>query len=357
VAETAVAEANGAGLDASITILHHGDKYVVRFLKCSNAPSAVVCFEFWKAQPSLEGEPAAEGFFRNRGINFIGILAADNDWFQHPEINAALAAIRAATEGYDLIGYGGSMGAYAGINFADRLGLRRVIAICPQYSIDEKRVPTELRWRAEAARIMANGGFSQDRIDEVSPPARGWIIYDPGGVDRHHADAIQSRHHLMRVPVCFARHHEMRMLQQCNLLTPMLAEMLADRFDAADFRRRLRIARRQSAVFWVNLSAALLERKHFATALAAIRQARALPHPEPGEIDLQEARVSAALGNHAGALALAAPWTNDPAWSWAAVPLVDHVHAAMAVAPRPLVESARRGWTLREWWRRKQRNS
>ena len=355
MADIMVAEARGAGLDASLTILHRGEKYAVRFLKCSNAPSAVVCFEYWKPEPSLDGELAAEGFFRHRGINFIGILAADNDWFQHLEINAALAAIKAAADGYDLIGYGASMGAYAGINFADRLGLRRVIAICPQYSIDETRVPTEPRWRAEAAQIMAQGGFSQDRIDEVSPPAEGWIIYDPGGGDRHHADSILSRHHLVQVPVRFARHHEMRMLQQCNLMTPMLCDMLAGRFDAADFQRRLRIARRQSAVFWLNLSAALLARKHFATALATIRQARALPHPEPAEIDLQEARVNAAIGNHAEALALAAPWAHHPAWGWAAMPLVDELHAALAAAPLPAADSGRRRWNLAAWWRRARR--
>jgi len=329
-----IAETEVMDPDAGVAILHRGEKYVVRFLKCNSTPTAVVCFATWKPRPSLLGELASERFFWRRGLNTISILAADNDWFQHAEIETALAAIRAATAGYDLIGYGGSMGAYASINFADRLGLRRVIAICPQYSIDERRAPYESRWRAEAALIMASGGFSRDRIDQVSPPVQGWIVYDPTSGDRHHATNIQRRHQLVQVPVWLARHNEMRMLQQCKLLEPMLIEMLGNRFDAADFQRRLRTARRGSAVFWVNLSAVLLDRKHLAGALYAVRQARSLPHPEPAEIDIQEARVGAALGHHEAALALATPWTNDSTWSWAAGPLVSQLQAAEPPASR-----------------------
>lgn len=324
------ADPKGLGAEASLAILHRGDRYVVRFLKCNDAPTAIVCFEVWKAQPSLEGEVFAEGFLRNRGYNIIGILAAENDWFQRAEIEAALAAIRAATAGYDLIGYGGSMGAYACINFADWLGLRRVIAICPQYSIDQRRAPYEIRWRAEAARILANGGFSHDRVDQVRPPVNGWIIFDPTGEDRRHEADISRWHNLERVPLRFARHQEMRMLSQCGLLVPMLLGMLEGHFDAAGFQRRLRQARRRSAVFWISLSAELLERKHLAASLRAIRQARALPHPEPGAIDIQEAKVAAALGHTAEALALAARWTADPAWSWAAIPLVSQLQAVHA---------------------------
>jgi hypothetical protein len=191
---------------------------------------------------------------------------------------------------------------------------------------------------------MAGGGFSHDRIDQVSPPVQGWIVYDPATADRHHVTDIQRRHPLVQVPVFFARHNEMRMLKQCGLLEPMLTEMLAGRFDAAGFQRRLRTARRRSAVFWINLSAALLERKHLAGALYAVRQARALPHPEPAEIDIQEARIAAALGHHAEALALASPWTNDPAWSWAAVPLVSQLQAAEAAAPRRAHASGATRW-------------
>ena len=153
-----------------VVILHRGERYAVRYLKCNDRPFAVICFEYWLPQPSLDAEFAAERFFAHRGMNAVGLLAAENDWFQHDEIEPALATIRAALPDHELVGYGGSMGGYASINFADTLRLSRVIAVCPQYSIDPARAPYETRWPAEAARIAASGGFRHDRIDQVTPP-------------------------------------------------------------------------------------------------------------------------------------------------------------------------------------------
>ncbi len=325
-------------------ILHRGDRYAVRFLKCNDTPFAVVCFEYWLPKPSLDAEFAAERFFAHRGMNAVGVLAAENDWFQHDEIDAALARTRGAGPGHELVGYGGSMGGYASINFADTLRLRRVIAVCPQHSIDPARAPYETRWPAEAARIAACGGFRHDRIDQVTPPVEGWIIYDPAGVDRLHAAAIGKRHHLEEVPVRLARHQEMRVLQQADLFTPMLLDMIEGVFDGAAFARSLRTGRRRSAAFWLALSAALLAHRRPQAALRAIGQARALPHPEPAELDIQQAEALAACGDIAKAITLAAPWADDPAWRWAAAPLLAR-YSARGAAP------AEDGLRIKPWRR------
>ena len=309
--------------EPGVVILHKGERYAVRLRLSNDAPLAVVCFEYWLPQPSLDAEFAAERFFIHRGINAVGVLAAENDWFQHEEITAALLAIRTALPRHVLIGYGGSMGGYASINFADILGLHRVIAVCPQFSIDPARAPYETRWPAEAARIAATGGFLHDRIDRVTPPVEGWIVFDPAGVDSLHAAAIGQRHNLRHVPVRLARHQEMRLLQQADLFTPMLLDMISGTFDAVAFSRSLRTGRRRSAAFWLALSAALLAHRRPGAALRAIRHARALPHPEPAEIDIQEAEALLACGDHEQAAPLLALWRDDPAWGWAAARLLE----------------------------------
>ncbi len=329
-----------------VHILHRGDRYAVRFLRCTEERFAVVCFEYWQPQPNLDRPFSAEGFFSHRKTNAVGILAAENDWFQNAEIESVLHAINTALAGYTLIGYGSSMGGYGVINFADRLGLQRVITVCPQYSIDPARAPYETRWPTEAARIAQDGGFRQDRIDQVRPPVTGWLIHDPASVDAEHAARIQRHHRLTNVPVRFAQHHEMRMLQQAEMFTPLLLDMIDGRFNPVDFARRLRIARRRSAVFWIGLSAALLRHRRPDAARHAINQARALPHPEPPEIDLQDARVQAALSHHAAALRLVTPWIDDPAWGWAARALAADLHAALT-APVPPPPTAQPRW--RQW--------
>jgi hypothetical protein len=308
---TDVADAERGGKRApEVHVLHRGAKYCVRFVHCNDDPWAVVCFEYWKPEPTLDGEFSGEGFFRHRGLNAFGIMAASNDWFQDDEILQALAAIRAASPGWRLIGYGGSMGGFAAINFAHDLGLASLVAVIPQYSIDAARAPYETRWRGEAAQLS----FAHDKIDRIPPVVGGWAIFDPWCVDGRHMADIQRHHRLRELRIPFGGHAQMLMLQQADVYTDMFTDMLEERFDSTAFRRRWRVARRRSAAFWLGMAQALLGRANPHGALRALAQARALPHPEPGWIDLTEADARIALGEIAAARRLADAWANDPAF-------------------------------------------
>ncbi len=321
---------DGGGQAApALRILHRGRRYIARYLRCDDTPWVAVTFEYWKPAPTLEGEFSGEGFFRHRRMNAIGIMAAENDWFQDDEILEVLAAIRAATPGYRRIGYGGSMGGFAAINFAHALELASLVAVIPQFSIDAAKAPYETRWRDEAARIS----FRHDRIADMPPVTRGWMVFDPWCVDGLHARDIQRRHRLGEVAVPFGGHAEMLMLQQADVYTDMFTDMLAERFDPAAFRRRWRAARRRSAAFWLGLAQALLQRGKRDAALRCLDAARGLPHPEPAWIDLTEADVHLAAGDFARAAALARGWAEDPAFGGPARERLARVPAANGVAP------------------------
>jgi hypothetical protein len=295
---------------SALRIIHRGPRYIARFLHCTDDPWAVISFEYWRPAPTLEGEFSGEGFFRHRNLNAIGIMAADNDWFQDDEILDVLAAIRAATPGYRLIGYGGSMGGFAVINFAQDLGLASLVAVIPQFSIDAAKAPYEAGWRQEAARIT----FNHDKIDRIPRFTGGWMIFDPWCTDGRHARDINRHHAIGELAIPFGGHAEMQMLQQANVYTDMFTDMLEERFDPAAFRRRWRTARRTSAAFWLGLAKALLARGNAAGALRCVAQARALPHPDPAWFDLIEADIHIASGDHAAARALATAWADDPAF-------------------------------------------
>ncbi len=302
-------------------ILHRGAHYIARYLDCDDSPDIIVSFEYWKPEPTLDGEFSGEGFFRNRRMNAIGVMAATNDWFQHDEILVVIAAIKAATPGRRLIGYGGSMGGFAAINFADWLGLDHLVAVIPQFSIDRRRAPYEIRWRDEAAVI----DFRHDRVDQVLCLRQGWIVYDPWCVDGQHVRDIQRTHALAELKVYFGGHAQFLMLQQANLFTQMLLDMLDGSFDRVAFVRAWRVARRDSAAFWLNLGGILLwrgqigrgqigrgqiGRGQIAAARRCLAQARMRPHPEPqGFVDLAGAIDAAAaqFGARAAAAETAFP--------------------------------------------------
>lgn len=320
----------------TLTILHRGPRYIARYLRCTDDPWVCVSFEYWKPAPTLDGEFSGEGFFRHRGLNAIGIMAATNDWYQDDEILAVLAAIRAATPGFRRIGYGGSMGGFATINFAAELELASLIAVIPQFSIDAAKAPYEPRWRDEAARIAASpNGFAHDAIAAAPPMTAGWMVFDPWCVDGLHARDINRRHAIGELRIPFGGHAQMLMLQQANVYTDMFTDMLAERFDPAAFRRTWRAARRTSAAFWLGLAKTLLARGECGAALRCIAEARRLPHPEPAWIDLTEADIHLAAGAHAAARALALPWREDPAFGTPARERLDAIPAP-ATNPAPL---------------------
>jgi hypothetical protein len=343
---TDVAEADGAGKRApTVHVIHRGPRYCVRFVHCNDDPWAVVCFEYWKPQPTLEGEFSGEGFFVHRGMNAFGVMAAENDWFQDDEILEALAAIRAASSGWRLIGYGGSMGGFAAINFAHDLGLASLVAVIPQFSIAAAKAPYEPRWRAEAARL----NFKHDQIDRIAPFTGGWAIFDPWCVDGRHVADIQRFHRLGELRVPFGGHAQMLMLQQANVYTDMFTDMLAEQFDPVAFRRRWRTARRQSSAFWLGIAEALLQRGNSDGALRAVSRARALHHPDPAWFDMVEADARLARGEYAAARKLAEAWAADPAFGGPARERLAKLPAEIAEPLKPASLWRRAGRRLRRW--------
>jgi hypothetical protein len=328
----------------TLRILHRGPRYIARYLQCNADPWVVICFEYWKPDPTLDGEFSGEGFFRHRGLNAIGIMAAENDWFQDDEILDVVAAIRAATPGFRRIGYGGSMGGFAAINFAHDLDLASLVAVIPQFSIDAAKAPYETRWRGEAARLA----FRHDKIGLIPPVTQGWMVFDPWCLDGLHARDIQRRHVLGEVAVPFGGHAQMLMLQQADVYTDMFTDMLEERFDPTAFRRRWRVARRMSAAFWLGLAQALLARqtggeRNREVALRALAEARRLPHPEPAWIDLTEADLHIAAGRHDAARVLAERWESDPAFGG---PARERLARVLSAAAGP-VQTSRPAW--RRW--------
>lgn len=282
--------------------IHHGRHYRAVHSQVSDDPLVVVNFEFWWPAPSLAPAPTAEEFFTARGINFVGVRGAANDWFQDDEILDVIEAVRVATPGGRRVGYGGSMGGFAVINFAEDLELHSLVAVCPQFSIDPAKVPFEPRWRDEAAAIT----FRHDKIGRISPIRRGYGIYDPATIDARHAALIRARHDIAPIELRFAGHDVLRMLTEAGVAAELLIGLVTDRFDRAAFVRNLRSGRGQSGVAWLGAAEARARRGHARAALRAIEAAKARPLPDPRRADLAHAMILRQHGRVAEALALLA---------------------------------------------------
>ena len=321
-------------------IIHDGAHYRVLYRRVSDDPFTVVYFESLQDPPRLDTPPSAQDFFLRRGVNFIGVKPAQNDWYQHDEINAALAAIRAATPGARLAGYGGSMGAYAAVNFANDLGLVSLLAICPQYSLQPAKVPFERRWLAEAAAI----DFRNDRINAPPRLRRGFIMFDPQTEDRLHAERILAHHDLTPLPIWFTGHEQLRFLTQAGISGDVILGLLRGEMDRAEVVRRVRAARRKSNIVWHGVAKLRLRRGEIAAAARAMDRAEEAPLPDPFDAAVTRGKILRRVGRKQEAEALVAAFLDNPATAPQARWRLDHW------------AEADRDWAARHppasWWRR-----
>ena len=289
-------------------VLYAGRDYLVRYNRANDERLVVVVFEPWSHAPTLDGAFFGEAFFASRCINAIGVKTASNDWFQSEEMPDVIAAILNATPGVKRVGYGGSMGAFACINFADDLDLRTVIALGPQYSVDPEKVPFDTRWRDEAAKIT----FRHDKIDRIRPIANGYLLFDPTTVDARHAGIILKRHGLTPLKLYFSGHQPLTLLLQTHLLDSTLLGMIHRRFDRRSFTLALRRRRRQSAWLWHNVSTTLKVRGGLVAALAAARTAKQCNADDPFPIDANLAELLVLSGHFEEGSALLAAYVDHP---------------------------------------------
>ena len=190
-----------------------------------------------------------EAFLDAQGIDAIHIAGVANDWYQYADMPRALAAVRAAASGRRLFTYGSSMGGYAALRFAGTLGAVGAIAISPQYSLDRRVVPSERRWRPDAARLRFLPWPDRD-------PPGAVIFYDPCGPDGAHAALWAADRAATLVPLPHAGHPAGMFLLQAGLLGPAVLDILAGRFDCPALLRAARARRRQSGHYLAMLAAA-----------------------------------------------------------------------------------------------------
>ena len=288
-------------------ILHECSNYLVRYNRPSKDDVAVVAFSPWSHSPSLEGDFFGEPFFRNRGINAIGIKAARNDWYQGAAMDEVIQTIRLATRGMRLVGYGGSMGGYAVINFSEDLHLDAVLSIGPQFSINPAKVPFETRWLGEAREVV----FRNDKIDRIARIHRGWVVYDPTTTDARHFQLIQPHHNLIPIHVYFADHHPYIVLRQTGLIEPLLLDLVHDRVDQKRFVGLLRQKRRSSEWVWLHLSKLLQARGNLGGALRAIEFGKGLQGTYRFQLDVQHAELLIRSGDRDAAMAMIVPYIDD----------------------------------------------
>jgi tetratricopeptide (TPR) repeat protein len=250
------------------------DNLKVTYVPTGAVDRLVVTFASWVDAPEKERSGFAQEFLIRRGISAVHVTCAGNDWYQYPEMDAAMAAAARARLSFErCYTYGLSMGGYAAIRFSGLVQAETAIAVSPQFAIDPRQPPFDTRWAKDAARVRFIHGDPWAGVR-----ARVVAIYDNRGIDLRHIMLYRRFVRLFEIGLPYSGHNPARFLVDLGLFQNLIAGLLGDRFDAAQFRQTFREKRKGSADYFFNLSRAA---RHLPRSLALIDHALQLRPRHP----------------------------------------------------------------------------
>lgn len=258
-----------AQADEEMNIFEGQDIRVVARLFDNKTDVLVITFTGRAANPPVE-KGFGESYLLKRGISAVHFISKDNHWWQTEEPKLAIEELRrrGLIDGKKQITlYGSSMGGYASLILSGVIRPRRIVVFSPQYSIDEKRVPFERRWRDYAAKLRFD---HDDMASGIDHDAETKVVYDPFFLpDRQHVALIEKHRALEHIPVPFAGHNTARVLEELGIITGVIDQLLLGDFQAPEFQRVYRQTRARSSLFWYGLSQTLARHNHHAAAMLA----------------------------------------------------------------------------------------
>lgn len=186
--------------------------------------------------------------------NAIGIMPKQKSWFPAQSMQGVIDAIQPLIKQFKrVVSYGGSMGGYAAIKYAQQLGASRAISLVPQYSID----PNEVLDRRYTDFYDENANANM-RIEagDIDPSCEYIVVYDPYfDLDREHYEKINPlipQLHTLHLP--YTGHDAVAVLANSALLH----DFIQHPYDQTYFYKQIRAVKKASKFYYRSVIAHLL---------------------------------------------------------------------------------------------------
>lgn len=227
----------------------------------------------------LDGAGFGGELLLRNDFDIVAFKSTKNVWYQNitPEIISAVEnfisarAVRYAKR----VGYGSSMGGYAAIQFSRSLKLDTVLALSPQFEIDQ---PYDLRWHAAAQEIDFKYRIDADAIDDS---CKYFVAYDPGTEDHHHVEKLREligSERLVEIETPFSGHPVGHYLVETGLIKDLALSVLKD---GTVEHIAVGAHRKRSKTYLYEMSRSLVLRRKYRSALIAIDKAIAIDDTSP----------------------------------------------------------------------------
>lgn len=244
--------------DLSENIIWHSENYSLEAVIYDRS-TLVVTFEAAGApflRPNRHREGWGEELFRSKGISALHVKPMRVDWYRRPDLAKLLKRLR--DNGFfdqfgQVITYGGSMGGFASLVYADLVCASKAIAVNPQSTLDTRKVPWESRFSV-AQKYDWETEYS-DVIDYLNGATVAFVIYDKlCELDRMHVERIRATSaSLVELNIPFVGHHVPAHLAAIKAIKPLLFSIIGGGQVRQEFYKNTR-ARRNLARYFNTLS-------------------------------------------------------------------------------------------------------
>lgn len=202
----------------------------------------------------------AEKSLQKYDFNVIGVMPKQKSWFPAASMQQMFDALQAILAQFPIrIAYGGSMGGYAAIKYANLFDFQRVVSMVPQYSIDPADITDTRYGMFFQPSLNAN---MRIQAEDVSATREYIVVYDPYcPEDRAHFEKLHAlipHVHVLHLP--FTGHDAIAVLASSELLN----DFLRHPFDAPYFYQKMRQVKKNSKFYYRKVIENLLSRHRLA---------------------------------------------------------------------------------------------
>lgn len=196
-----------------------------------------------------------EAFLAKAGVPHVCFISKANHWWNTPELDAALEALRPRLARFArVLTYGVSMGAHGALIAAAGLGASHVLAFSPQADLSG-RLPLHPTWARDMERVTIRHELAT-RLP--APGTRITLVLDPQvAIDRAHRRAIEALLPAETLPTPQSGHSSALFLSDLSLLKPLVSDAIAGELDLAQHRRALREARLRHPLYRMRIAGRL----------------------------------------------------------------------------------------------------
>lgn len=294
------------------TRLYQSDHYVADLFVPDDPGSVLVCTFTERTNRELGGTGFAGDFLLKNSFSVLAIKTDLDHWYQDVPLRLweDLDQFLESTEmqRYAVRScYGSSMGGYAAIAFAARLGASNILAISPQVHLG---AGLDERWPLPDIPSGPDFPGNFRNLSGRDLPAAGRLVvaYDPFDPDRMHVERllhdVPPGARVERVLVNGSAHPSGYVLSETNLLKSIAFAVLSGR-KIPDYRSDLRSSRRKSATYLYNMSHLCLQRRKFRWSREIIRLGLRLRSLD-AEYHILASRAFMASSEHVSAIGHAA---------------------------------------------------